>query len=1433
MQRNHRLFWLAFGLVMPGLLLLLTWQQLTPVTADSGADRTSHPKWDAALHAWVNGEASTPAKSIPEPHSRHREHVEPLRYIVYLPEQIRFDQNEHRSSDAVVRELQTAAETSQRELRHSIDQLQAAGQIYASQPLWIINAIVVESDLTALLTLSDRADVAHVKLNAARDLLPEFELAASAPPTSPTWGIRRSGIDKVQYGLGITGNGVTVASMDSGVDWLHPALHDNYRGEAGNHNGHWFDATQEGYTTPVDFIGHGTHVMGTLAGQGGIGVAPGADWISVKIVDRDGFIFDSYVHLAFQWILAPNDNPALAPDIVNNSWGNSAFAFDVFWPDVAAIHAAGILTPFAAGNDGPEPGTILAPASYTNTLSVGAMGPFEELVYFSSRGPSPFVPDFKPAIVAPGAAVVSSIPDGGYAAFNGTSMATPHIAGSLALLLSANPALTAVQATHILTSTAAPFGSEPLPNHQVGWGMLNALAMVQSEVPHGTLTGRITHAGLPIHEATLTIQTPSGNPLTYSVATDGRFAAILQPGTYRATASAFGYTDTIHTNLVVTDGALLTRNFELAALSSGRVTGFATGDTLAANGFEIIALGTGRSATTDSSGHYALDLPVGSYTLELYRLGYLREQRPVTITAGTERREDFTVQKRPSVLLVNGNQWLYVPHIRPYRQSLDDNNLAYDEWLLLDPFNDSPPLDVLEGYDIVIWATPRFSSGHLDLNAANVISDYLGLGGNLLVSGQDVANIEGNGIFGSFWFNELAGISYDREADAPFTLTGAVASDFSGLSFDLNGEDSAQNQLFPDEVRVQDGRLARPLFHYANGAIGAVGSGECQPHGLVFFGFGLEGVTGRANRAALIERSLAQFATPPAEIGVEWAANPVSDFVVAGETRRYSLPFFNLSESITDTFDVTVAGNIWPTTVVTGTAEVGPCQRAHTAIQVTVPDNIPFGITQTITVRIQSRSDAQISDTVAVFQNTPSGELLFVDDDRWYDFEDVYTGALNDLGIPYDVWDIGWDEDVRGSPSLELLQAYPFVVWYTGYDWFRPVSDAELITITHYLDGGGRLFLSSQDFLFHHHDKPFSRQYLGLLDYQESVTPTVAFAGRRNPTFSQLVGQYTLDYGPYQNFSDGLVPVSDAQILMRHDRGAPAGVGYQNGSWRTVFWSLPLETLPMTAEVAALQDGLSWLSDLGDSTFIVSEPEGNWSPEMRRTYTLTLHYDGVWSTVVTATNPLPTSFTLISDTLTGGATYDEAGHQITWSGELPAGGTRIISYTVSINSHLHEGEPVINGVRLVYSRHQLPVYRVAIGWPGERDSSATQFQIEPSQIGPPEDSYTTTLVFKLAEPATIISGHLRIPDGANPIPGSLQGSLGSLTFAGDSVQWHADNVPAAPVTITLAFTSTVPERQAWLPFSWQVVIEAGYPYIWEALLELTPFTRFLSIIANS
>ena len=192
--------------------------------------------------------------------------------------------------------------------------------------------------------------------------------------------------------------------------------------------------------------------MGTMVGGDGpgpftpdTGVAPGAEWIAAKGCEDLG-CSESSLLSSGQWVIAPTDLlgnnplPALHPDIVNNSWGSGPN--DPFYQaTVAAWRAAGIIPVFASGNPGPDSADEGgSPGDYLTSFSVGATDANDLIADFSGRGPSAFG-KVNPDVSAPGVDVVSSVPGGGYEAFSGTSMATPHVVGTLALVLSADPSL--------------------------------------------------------------------------------------------------------------------------------------------------------------------------------------------------------------------------------------------------------------------------------------------------------------------------------------------------------------------------------------------------------------------------------------------------------------------------------------------------------------------------------------------------------------------------------------------------------------------------------------------------------------------------------------------------------------------------------------------------------------------------------------------------------------------------------------------------------------------------------------------------------------------------------------------------------------------------------------------------------------------------------
>ena len=315
----------------------------------------------------------------------------------------------------------------------------------------------------------------------------------------PEWNLTAIGAPAL-WNLGYTGQGVVVASVDTGVDVSHPDLGPRWRGGTNS----WFDANDPDFnplldTQPYDMDGHGTAVMGILVGgdAGGtaIGVAPGAKWIAAKIFDANGEALESEIHAAFQWLLDPDDNPDTddAPDIVNNSWGfeqnpdvcvEEVGGFS-FRADIQTLKQAGIAVVFSAGNGGPSSHTSVSPANYPESFSVGAVDETQNVADFSARGPSACGGDVYPSVTAPGDRAASpfgiktsdltlGLPISSYTYVTGTSFAVPHASGAMALLLSAYPDLTPDQLETALKVSAIDLGPAG-PDNENGYGLVNAM----------------------------------------------------------------------------------------------------------------------------------------------------------------------------------------------------------------------------------------------------------------------------------------------------------------------------------------------------------------------------------------------------------------------------------------------------------------------------------------------------------------------------------------------------------------------------------------------------------------------------------------------------------------------------------------------------------------------------------------------------------------------------------------------------------------------------------------------------------------------------------------------------------------------------------------------------------------------------------------------
>lgn len=344
--------------------------------------------------------------------------------------------------------------------------------------LWIVNALSITATPGAIRSLARSPAIARI--------VPETLLAAPAPsPDGDPTGPVESNIAQINapalWSLGARGDGVVVATMDTGVDTSDPDLAGSWRGGTNS----WYDPYGQHPLTPIDLDGHGTGTMGVIVGgsAGGtaIGVAPESTWIAARIFNDNGVATTTAIHQAFQWLLDPDSNAATAdePAIVNGSWTFGSPGCNLaFEPDLAALVASGIMPVFAAGNFGPATGTSASPANNPGAFPVGAVDGGDAVWSGSSRGPTDCgrpTPVTFPAAAAPGVDIRTSGRFGLYATATGTSLAAPHVSGAAALLLGSLPGATVGEVEAALSATAsdiAPVG----PDDATGAGRLDVLA---------------------------------------------------------------------------------------------------------------------------------------------------------------------------------------------------------------------------------------------------------------------------------------------------------------------------------------------------------------------------------------------------------------------------------------------------------------------------------------------------------------------------------------------------------------------------------------------------------------------------------------------------------------------------------------------------------------------------------------------------------------------------------------------------------------------------------------------------------------------------------------------------------------------------------------------------------------------------------------------
>lgn len=614
------------------------------------------------------------------------------------------------------------AETAARSQRTLVSRIAARGGEVLNT-FWIQNMVLAELPPAAVLPLTAVPEVARV--------IPNFEVTAAPavaaePPAgtaaaAATWGLERIGADRVQDELGLTGAGVTVATLDTGVAADHPDLAGKLATEDPAdpaYPGGWmqFDAAGNPVaSTPRDSRFHGTHVAGTIHGGDGsgarIGVAPDATMMHGLVLPGGTGTF-TQVAAGMQWAVDPYDAsgaPAGTPaDIVNMSLGANAYVQEMVAP-TRHMYFAGVFPAFAVGNE--ESGSCgvgsSSPGNVYEAVAVGATDQADNVAALSCGNvvrkddwPDPPAewPDqwVTPDLTAPGVGVRSATPGGSWRSLSGSSMATPHVAGTVALLRQARPDLSVDQLLDALRNTAFfddRHGSDR-PNPRYGWGRIDAYAAVVNATLDSGVTGVVTDraTGAPVTGATVRV---AGSVATTDQ--EGRYELRLPPGPYELDVARFGYEDAAGIPVEVPEGEMTTLDVPLTPLPTGALSGVVryqpTGHPVPGARVSVLGVPGDLSDLTAGGGDYRIPaIPAGAYRVRASAPGLLASPVvEVEVGADSTGTVDFTLgrpgaTRRVSVALPDGGD----PNMHSTRPSISGDGRLVGFESLADNLVDDP-----------------------------------------------------------------------------------------------------------------------------------------------------------------------------------------------------------------------------------------------------------------------------------------------------------------------------------------------------------------------------------------------------------------------------------------------------------------------------------------------------------------------------------------------------------------------------------------------------------------------------------------------------------------------------------------------------------------------------------------------------------------------
>ncbi|MFZ3168388.1 MAG: S8 family serine peptidase [Candidatus Methanoperedens sp.] len=481
-----------------------------------------------------------------------------------------------KSKELTINSMKNHASSSQQQLVDFLKDEKVKGKADKIKQFWIVNAVALNASPGVIKAISIRDDVESIELDSEIHILEDLSLSTQVTQGQidrATNAIKQINATNA-WEIGIDGTGINVSVLDTGIYAAHPDI-------AGRIiKGYDFVNNDN---DPADDDGHGTHVAGTVGGNGAggttTGVAPNVSLLIAKVCNSNGWCFNSDIVDAIQWSV---ENGA---DIISMSLGDRSRSI----PIGSAIDNAvsmGVVVIAAAGNDGLlGAGTINFPGGEKNVIAVGAVDSSDVIAYFSSRGPITVDGEVltKPDVSAPGVNINSlSYTSSGYSGYtwSGTSMATPHVSGAAALLLQAarqlGTTLSPAQIKSILENTSVDKGLAGKDNNY-GAGRIDVFAAIESLVPpplgfiNGTVMDSVDKTGI----AGVMISTNT----SISTITDaaGFYSLSLTSGTYDITTI---FEPTYYTNRTITVSPVINaevvQDIELLKKPTGNISGTIT-----------------------------------------------------------------------------------------------------------------------------------------------------------------------------------------------------------------------------------------------------------------------------------------------------------------------------------------------------------------------------------------------------------------------------------------------------------------------------------------------------------------------------------------------------------------------------------------------------------------------------------------------------------------------------------------------------------------------------------------------------------------------------------------------------------------------------------------------------------------------------------------